>query len=78
MLVDLGMPRGKAYTVIDGWLNGLQPVVIGENPRDLAAERLVHAVVVVGVQEASLLEPTPQPRHLFVREADIPVPVMKR
>jgi len=35
-----------------GWLNGLQLGVIGEHPGDLAAERLVHAVVVVGVQEA--------------------------
>ena len=48
--------------------------VVGEDARDLAAERLVHAVIVVGVQEAPLLEPAPQPLHLLIREVDVPVP----
>src|SRR3989449_656551 len=47
--------------------------MIGEDARDLTAEGLVHAVVVVGVQEAPLLEPAPQLFHLFVREAHVPV-----
>src|SRR6266568_1444092 len=48
--------------------------MLGEDARDLTAEGLVHAVVVVGVQEAPLLEPASQLFHLFVREAHVPVP----
>src|SRR5207253_11492712 len=46
----------------------------GGGARDLTAEDLIHAVVVVGVQEAPLLEPAPQLFHLFVREARVAMP----
>src|SRR5205807_5028843 len=48
--------------------------VVGEDARDLAPERLVHAVVVVGVQEPALLEVAAQDLELLVREADVAVP----
>ena len=47
--------------------------VVGEDARDLAAERLVHPIVVVGVQEPALLEVAAQDLHLVVREMDVAV-----
>src|SRR5437773_10804014 len=47
--------------------------MIRENPGDLAAERLVHAVIVVGVQEAPLLQPAPQPLYLVIGEVHVSV-----
>src|SRR5438034_2309939 len=76
MLVDLGDAPGEVvHQVIDGVAQrDLNQGMIGEDARDLTAEGLVHAVVVVGVQEAPLLEPASQLFHLFVREAHVPVP----
>src|SRR5439155_17943738 len=76
MLVELGDAPGEVvHQVIDGVAQrDLNQGMIGEDARDLTAEGLVHAVVVVGVQEAPLLEPASQLFHLFVREAHVPVP----
>ena len=49
-------------------------VAIGEDALDLAAERLVHPVVVVGVQEAAVGDPGAQRTHLPIAEPHRAVP----
>src|SRR5437660_217169 len=48
--------------------------VVGKHARDLAPERLVHPIVVVGMEETALLEVAAQDRHLLVGEAHVAVP----
>ena len=46
----------------------------GKNFFDLAAEGLVHAVIIVGIEKAAVLEVCPQPVHLVIGENNAPVP----
>ena len=48
--------------------------MVREDAGDLPAERLIHPVVVVGVEEAALLEVAAQVAKLFVGEMDVAVP----
>ena len=76
VLLDLGGPlRQIVNHVVDGVAQGhLHQGMVREDARDLAPERLVHAVIVVGVQEPALLEPATQDAHLVVREAHVAMP----
>src|SRR5438093_11316694 len=75
MLVDLGDAPGEVvHQVVDGVGQGdLDQGVIGKDAGDLPAERFVHAVVVVRVQEPSLLEVAAQVAQLLVREVHVAV-----
>ena len=75
VLVDLGDPLGKLIRhVIDrvGQRN-FNKRVVRKHAGDLAPERLVHPVIVVGMQEPALLQVATQQLHLFVRESDVAV-----
>src|SRR5437588_2897536 len=76
VLVDLGDPlREVVHHMVDGMAQRhFNERVIREHAGDLAPERLVHAVVVVGVEESSLLQVATQGLGVLVREMDVAVP----
>ena len=76
VLVDLRQAAGQLevtaeQVVVRGQLDELPR---GEDLAHLPAEGLVHAVVVVGVQEAARLEVTPQAGGFLGRPGDVAVP----
>ena len=76
MYVNLRRPVLEVVDlVIDGMVEGqLDQLVVWEYSCHFAAERLIHPVVIVRVQEAAGFQIVTQPPHLFVREGDIAVP----
>ena len=74
--MDLGNAARKViHEVIDRVVERhLGERMVGKKPGQLAADRLVHAVVVVGVQEAALPEKAPQHLEIGIAEADVAVP----
>ena len=75
VLVDLGDPLWKGVHEVVNRVRQrhLNQRMVRKDARDLAAERLVHPVVVVGVQKAALLEVAPQGAELDVGEMHVPV-----
>jgi len=48
-------------------------LLVWKNFLDLSTERLIHAVIVVGIEEAARFEVLPQPSRFLVREVDVAV-----
>src|ERR1051325_7626652 len=76
VLVGLGRAvRKLVLAVIESkGIGKLHELLLGEHLLDLAPEGLIHAVVVVRINEAAVLQTGPQPLDLEVGERDVPMP----
>src|SRR5439155_1462869 len=75
VLMDLGNPLGEVVNdMVDRMIQRhFNERVIREHAGDLTPERLVHAVIVVGMEESTLLQVAAQGLELLVREVDVAV-----
>ena len=75
MLVDFGdAVREIKMTVIESvreWK--LDQILLGEDLLDFSPEGFVHAVVVIGVEEATRFEILSESLHFFIGKANVPV-----
>src|SRR5687768_13391942 len=73
MLVNLGDALGEVVKrVVDGMIQRhLDQLPVGKEPPQLPPDRDIHAVIVVGMEEAPLLEVAAKGGQLDVAEADV-------